>query len=146
MRCEECDEDFGTPQQLAGHRRSQKHINTIMQLSDADGVRRISTAFKNRIASYAIQAAEGCDIPAFLKDCEGRFLRLVGAHQHSTQKINIELFGHYTKPEDDESDLKSFNTRFVEVIPSDDLMEVYSRLCNVVKTKSEEFQVSFSKF
>ena len=149
IRCNVCDEDFTTTPSYVGHLRTQRHLQNMGEPLE-NGVVKIKSAFKTRIASYRIPSPQDqTDIPSFLESCEEKFIWLVDESRRSRQsvKINIEMFGLYVKPGDDvQPELKSFNTRFQIGTPTTDLSELYQRLCSTVKTKSEEFQVSTSIF
>lgn len=150
-RCDICKLVFNSTLKYNGHLRSQSHKRNVnIELVD-EGVEKIIHAFKNRLASYRVQSKEDItDVEAFMVSVKSKILKLIEAViiHHTSIKFNVELFGYYHKPyssPDEEPSLKSFNTKFSVVNQGSNLGVIYTSLMEIIRKKSEEFQVGTLK-
>ena len=62
-------------------------------------------------------------------------------NEHTCLKFNIELYENYDIPtHEDKQDMKSFNTKMVEICFDANLKEILENLFNIIKVKMEEFE------
>lgn len=77
------------------------------------GIQIIRSAFKERVITYRISTEENIvNVKKYFKQLESKILRVFD-HQlrkHICIKVNMELFGYYYNPTNDNYDVKSFNT------------------------------------
>ncbi|KAJ8929999.1 hypothetical protein NQ314_017254 [Rhamnusium bicolor] len=157
VNCTKCDVliPYG---KMAAHQRTVTHKQNCDTIVLGDNIELIQTAFKNRIATYRIKHEDVTDlnstsVESFFQSIKEKVLLLIESvlkEQKSCIKIYFELFGWYmisTKEEEEGKDevrqeIKSFNSEYQTVSISTDLEELYTNFCDILKTKSEEFQVS----
>ncbi|KAJ8940075.1 hypothetical protein NQ314_010909 [Rhamnusium bicolor] len=129
VNCTKCDVliPYG---KMAAHQRTVTHKQNCDTIVLGDNIELIQTAFKNRIATYRIKHEDVTDLNSALVESF------------------FSLFGWYiisTKQEEEGKDevrqeIKSFNSEYQTVSISTDLEELYTNFCDILKTKSEEFQ------
>lgn len=152
--CKECDLSISR-ERMAAHCRSVDHREKCATTQISEGVELMRTAFKNRIASYRVRHGDVSDLSSasiehFFLAIKEKVLRLIRSiiNEHKSIKVYFELFGWYvipTKEEEDgdiRQDIKSFNSEYTVVTISTDLDELYTKFCDILKKKSEEFEVS----
>lgn len=151
--CETCNLEIAT-EKFSSHQRSLSHKqNSCVEIEP--GVYLINSAFKRNIVTYRIKYDSQndstiTDVSLFFSKIKDRVIKLIamGLRENSL-KINFELFACYvvsTKEDDEEAciknEVKSFNSKYEIVTTSTSLEEIYSHFYDVLKTKSEEFEVS----
>ncbi|KAK9727509.1 hypothetical protein QE152_g19144 [Popillia japonica] len=144
-----CSLSFINQRQYKNHLRSQTHAANTAQIFE-QGVYKMQTSFKNRIASYRIVDSGTTDISTFLESIKTKVCKLIynSILQLKSLKVQFELFAFYAKFKNDEEhiELKSFNTKYVVVGESTILEDIFDKLADIIKTKSDEFQEKDSGF
>lgn len=152
--CETCNLQIVT-EKFSSHQRSLSHKQKSC-VEIEPGVYLINSAFKRNIVTYRIKydgqndSTIITDVSLFFSNIKDRVINLIAMGlQENPLKINFELFACYvvsTKEDDEESciknEVKSFNSKYEIVTTSTNLDEIYPHFYNVLKTKSEEFEVS----
>lgn len=140
--CNVCQENVLT-HKYVGHLRSLQHKSKCINPLNEDVIK-IKSCFSNRMASYRIMNKGNIDLMQFLTETGGRILNLFALHELPL-KYNIELFCKYIKMDVSIEiiDIKSFNTKFITFMEGDEFNVKYNNLCEIIKSKSEEFQVCF---
>lgn len=157
--CMDCD--ICVPQEkMSAHLRSAAHREKAITKKIDDGIEMVQTAFKNRIATYRIKHEDAADlsstsIESFFLQIKEKTLRLIQTilDEHISLKIYFELFGWYIIPtkegeegNDIRQEIKSFNSEYKIVTISTDLEELYTYFCDILKKKSEDFEVRLFLF
>ncbi|KAJ8938716.1 hypothetical protein NQ314_011365 [Rhamnusium bicolor] len=138
---------------MAAHQRTVTHKQNCDTIVLGDNIELIQTAFKNRIKHEDVTNLNSASVESFFQSIKEKVLLLIESvlkEQKSCIKIYFELFGWYiisTKKEEEGKDevrqeIKSFNSEYQTVSISTDLEQLYTNFCDILKTKSEEFQVS----
>uniref|UniRef100_V5G9B5 C2H2-type domain-containing protein n=1 Tax=Anoplophora glabripennis TaxID=217634 RepID=V5G9B5_ANOGL len=151
--CETCNLEIAR-EKFASHERSLFHKQNSCVEIEPD-IYLINSAFKRNIATYRIKCESQndstiTDISLFFSKIKDKIIKLIATALRGTSlKINFELFACYvlsTKENDEEAsiknEVKSFNSKYEIVTTSTNLNDIYSHFYNVLKTKSEEFEVS----
>lgn len=101
----------------------------------------LSQAFKNRIASYRLEA-DGIDVVEFLQSATPKVVRLIEScmDKHGSLKINLELFGLYTLPSKDNTQIKSFNTSNSVVTIATNFEDIYKQMYDEILRKMDQFE------
>lgn len=138
--CPVCSEKL-PKSKLGGHMRSSNHKKVIS--SSGEGIEKLQSAFKNRIASYRFSAKKHyTEIPQFFEDVRRKVFSVLEEYiqKFFCLKINVELFGQYVIEEKQLSDMKSFNTNNRIITHSTDLMNVYNDFEQEILEKALTFQ------
>ena len=128
---------------MAAHQRTIKHkSNSCIPLSP--GIELVSSAFKNRIATYRISSdSEHIDYTEFFAEIKTNVIEVIGGvvRARGAVKVNMAVLGRYLLPTQDGvySD-KTFNTCNEIVTAASDLEEVYRSFVEAMKVQSTEFQ------
>lgn len=140
--CEPCGEHVPR-QQYVGHQRSAQHRNSVPVIQQQDGVAVIESAFKSRIISYRLTTtAVHLSVFDFMSDIKQHFYDVLTSQltQHTSVKVNVELFGLFALESKGVEEIKSFNTKN-EVFTSGTLFnDYYEGLCETLHRKLSEFQ------
>lgn len=101
----------------------------------------LSQAFKNRIASYRIDA-DGIDPAEFLQRTTPKIIHLIEStiDKHGSLKMNLELFGLYTLPSKDNRQIKSFITPNSIITITSDFESIYKHMCAEILDKMKQFE------
>lgn len=151
--CDFCNIDVPS-NNLISHSRTKRHKLLCGQNLDSDyAVYVVDTAFQSRIITYRFNGVKGRlqqDPKGYLLKVKGRVKNLLSVELqiHKQIKVNLQLFCYYVKFVDDEvlRDLKSFNTKNVNIILFDDgggsfnFESFYLNMISSLTTKCEEFQ------
>ncbi|KAJ8913054.1 hypothetical protein NQ315_006555 [Exocentrus adspersus] len=131
---------------LAAHRRTLQH-RTNACVDVGPGVQLTDNAFRGRIASYRISSDNHhTNFAEFFESIRQRFLNLMMEvlRNHTTVKINMELFGRYIiqkgESQDSVMDVKSFNTTNKIINSSMDLNDVLNMFIDMLTNQTTEFQ------
>lgn len=145
-----CNQLFSTVSNLNKHKHDRcrgvicrKRITRDIESSPEDGVVKLRSAFKNRIASYRFSSKKNhIDPSEFLIEVKQKVLNLISEYiqNHHSLKVNMELFGLYVIPEKDMRDIKSFNTENQIINISKNLSQVFDDFKDVMLSKASEFQ------
>ncbi|KAJ8917969.1 hypothetical protein NQ315_002664 [Exocentrus adspersus] len=131
---------------LAAHRRTLQHrTNACVDL--APGVQLTESAFMGRIVSYRISSDNHhTDFMEFFESIRERFVNLMMEvlHNHTTVKVNMELFGRYIiqkgESQDGVIDVKSFNTANKIINSSVNVDETLNIFMDILINQASEFQ------
>ena len=126
----------------SSHLRTNKHKNKATYKSLQDGVEIINSAFNKRIVTYKI-SPKGfvLQFKIFFQEVLTRLL-LVWEEEvlkHVCVKTNIEVFGYYYNPSNDQYDVKSFNTPFKIICSSSNFKEIAEEMFQIIDTKADAF-------
>ncbi|CAG9771404.1 unnamed protein product [Ceutorhynchus assimilis] len=127
---------------MAAHQRTAQHRNNSC-IPLCDGVERVDSAFRNRIATYRISSdTDHIDFTVFFNEIIVKVLNVLeqALGLHGAIKVNMVVAGLYYHPTQDVHSEKSFNTSNKIIAVGSDLNEVYQSFVEVMKTKSTEFQ------
>ncbi|KAL0879764.1 hypothetical protein ABMA27_003476 [Loxostege sticticalis] len=117
----------------------------INRAENSDGVVKISSAFRGRIASYRILANAGNEstLPEiFLNSIRSKLLVLIekSLEQYISLKINLQYFGNFILLKNDTQDIKSFATKNMIIHRNFDYDPVFDSVVRTLCKKVEEFQ------
>lgn len=154
--CTSCDVSVKS-KSFSAHLRSTVHKNNNVVIK-GDGVEKISSAFRSRIASYRISQAgsdSGADLGAakgsgsnacppniYLRSLRSRVRELIEARigSFNSVKVNFELFAEFSLPKNDEREIKSFATPNILIHKHYDFDDIYKSAVNLIVAKIDEFQ------
>lgn len=152
IKCRECQVDVNK-KNMSAHLKTLFHKKHC-SVSIGPNVKLINSAFNKNICTYRISSAEELmtNVSEFMAQIKPDVLNLIKKktnEQENGMKINFELFASYllaTKQNEDGNDIqnetKSFNSKYRIVTVSSDLEDMYLEFSEILKVKSEEFQVS----
>ncbi|CAH0406333.1 unnamed protein product [Chilo suppressalis] len=130
---------------FSAHLKSNLHKNnSAIDLSD--GIEKICSAFRNRIASYRLSNSDAeTGAPAdFLRGMRARVLQLLQARQLTLNsiKVNFELFAEFYLRSNgtDKCEIKSFATENIVVHKNFDFNDFFSQVVAIISSKIDEFQ------
>ncbi|XP_030762881.1 uncharacterized protein LOC115887564 [Sitophilus oryzae] len=138
--CSECKEHI-LQNLWVGHLRSNSHKNNCKTLEEK-GIQVIKSAFKERIISYRLSTEENIlNVKNYFKILEQKILRVFDNQlkKHTCIKVNIELFGYYYNPSNDNHDVKSFNTPFKVICNSSATKDLVEEFLTIIDNKADEF-------
>ncbi|XP_030757471.1 uncharacterized protein LOC115883280 [Sitophilus oryzae] len=138
--CSECKEHI-LQNLWVGHLRSNSHKNNCKTLEEK-GIQVIKSAFKERIISYRLSTEENIlNVKNYFKILEQKILRVFDNQlkKHTCIKVNIELFGYYYNPSNDNHDVKSFNTPFKVICNSSATKDLVEDFLTIIENKADEF-------
>lgn len=127
-----------------GHLRSNAHKNNC-SLPLQDGVSKITSAFRNRIASYKIIALDKSVhyLPeVFLNHISSKVHHLiqVSLKVHVSIKINFELYCQFLMFKNDRQEIKSFATKNETIHQNYNFTELFSKVVSNIKKKIDQFE------
>lgn len=139
---------------FSAHLRSNIHKNNS-SIEISDGIEKISSAFRSRIASYRVRAPATADSgddtndvslcpPAeFLSQVRSRVHNLLAARQatYSSIKVNFEFFAEFKLPKTSTSEIKSFAFGQNVVLHHNyDFNDLFSKIVSSIVTSIDEFE------
>ncbi|CAG9773663.1 unnamed protein product [Ceutorhynchus assimilis] len=139
--CAACNLSIPSNLMMAHQRTTQHRNNSCIPL--CDGVQRVDSAFRSRIATYRISSdTEHIDFTVFFNDVMLKVLNVLEQMLgfHGALKVNMVVIGQYYHPTQDVNTEKSFNTCNKIVAVGSDLNELYQSFVEAMKTQSTEFQ------
>lgn len=132
--CQDCNINVHN---YAAHKKTNIHKSNNLIKTQFDNVRIIACAFKNKIVSYKINPLSFTITPEiFLTEASDTCL--------VSLKVNFELFVSYVLPKNGEIILKSFNTIYVIILQSTDILSIYRAFTEKILNKCSEFELSKS--
>lgn len=141
-RCEECNLNIPRAQ-LMGHLNSRQHKNNCLMEHD-DIIKKISSAFKSRIATYRILNGNEANLilKIFLDEMKEKIIKLIRqeVEKFGSIKFNMEIFGEYILPAKESISIKSFNTRNRVVHHGENLNELLEDFRGKLEQKMSIFQ------
>lgn len=132
---------------LSSHKKTSTHKSNCLLTTEFDNVQLIANAFKSRIVSYRMNAQSSYVTPElFISEISLTVCNLIKKllNKHTSLKINLELFVNYILPKNYQTSLKSFNTKYIAVFQSSDILKLFQELTNILITKCSEFELSES--
>ena len=149
IKCEDCKIEVNK-RHLNAHLKTLFHKKHCI-VSLKSNIELIKTAFNKNILTYRIKSNEGSALHVndFMHTIKPDIIDTIKKElfqRRNSLKVNFELFASYMLPatqsqENDKSEIKSFNSRYNLVTMSTDIEELYSKFLDILKRKSEEFQV-----
>lgn len=151
--CSVCDVSIKS-KAFSAHLKSNLHKNNA-SVNESDGIIKVSSAFRSRIASYRVLCGDGCASdsvagadqrahpPAeFLLGLRRRVRALISARMqaHTSLKVNFELFGEFGLPKDDTVSMKSFATENITLHQSYDFNDMFSKVIETICHKIGSFE------
>lgn len=136
LYCKECDEAISSH----SHSLSYKHKNKCCKDLESN-IQIIKTAFKNRLLSYRLSTnLHPTSVGLYMEELKSKIIDLIrkSLSTHSYMKLNMELYGLYILLE--KKEIKSFNSRFILILPSTDLEKLFTEFRQVLVAKASEFQ------
>lgn len=127
---------------FTGHLRSLAHKQKVCEPWEVEGVMLLNQAFKNRLASYRIEA-DGTDVSNYLQCVvRSKVIHLLESalDKHGSVKTNLELFGLYTLPSKDIFQTKSFITKNYYFLLTTEFEDTYEQMCGEIIAKAGEFE------
>lgn len=129
-------------QNFYAHQRTDSHKSKSCLQSDIEGVLKVHSTFKNRIASYRIPATDHLiDYEEFLSSVKCKVQQVLQRHLHNFKavKVNMEVFGLYYLASSDEYSVKSFNSRDEILTLATNIDTLYDHFQDALVTKAKEF-------
>ena len=146
--CFQCERKFAVTSWV-NHIKTREHIEKASKTSSISNIRKISSVFNDRVASYVCDniSENRLDIDEMFLNNKTAILNLMRERftAHGPLKVCIDHYGEYTNFKDDSVftyEIKRFNTKFCELLNIDDetLEDLYSEFESKIKTKMDEFQ------
>lgn len=140
--CETCKVEVPA-RGFTGHLRSLQHKEKVCEPWEVPGVMLLSQAFKNRIASYRIEGCGGgVDVREFHEKAEPKVIHLLesATDKFSNVKVNMELFGLYTLPSKNVTEVKSFLTKNSVVTIATNFTDCYRDMFAELHKKMQDFE------
>lgn len=140
--CQLCNEYV---KNYTSHKKSNIHKSNSLLRTEFPNVYIIACAFKNRIVSYKIRSQNVNNISPelFLNEISLTCCKLVNESLkvYKSLKLNFELYVSYILPKNNESSLKSFNTKYEVVFQNSDLLSIYNACVLKMINKCSEFEL-----
>lgn len=136
---------------FSAHLRSNVHKNNS-SIEISDGIEKISSAFRNRIASYRVRPLTSDSDSAELSTCPpAEYLRRLRSRVHDllvarlatyqSIKINFEFFAEFILPKNNIIEIKSFVFSQNVVLHNNyDFKGMFSKIIQYIVTQIDEFQ------
>lgn len=152
IHCSVCDKSIES-KIFMGHLRSIAHKNNCA-ISIDNGIEKISSAFKRRIASYRIYAHGDTDNRTYESNLVATspddYLRSVGSRlkvlldaaiaNYTNIKANFELFIKFILPKNDTMEIKSFATENISLHQNYYFTDLLDSVIQNISKKVDEFQ------
>lgn len=126
-----------------GHLRSTNHKNKNIS-HFCEGVEKIHSAFRSRIASYRIVDSNenNCSLELFLNNIQDKIKMLIdmSLQDHISIKVNFEYYALFLMVKNDSQEMKSFCTKNFTLHQNYDSVLLMSKLKSMFLKKNEEFQ------
>jgi hypothetical protein len=127
-----------------GHLRSNVHKKNCSEEYMKD-VYKVSSAFRSRIVTYKIVANNDTDnlLPEeFLKEASNKVLHLINdaIRNHTSVKVNFELYGLFYLCKNDAQEIKMFSTKNITIHTHFDFENIYTAVIEDLMRKIESFQ------
>lgn len=152
--CSICD--LSVPSKsFSAHLKRLVHKNNSI-ISESEGVEKVSSAFRSRIASYRVlcgedagpsdsaKAEEQRALPPadFLMRLRKRVRALISARiqVHTSIKVNFELFSEFLLLKNDSLSTKSFATENIIFHPDYNYEAIFSQIVESIKNKIDKFE------
>lgn len=150
LRCKDCQIDI-KKKNMSAHLKTLFHKKRCIVRIGAN-VDLVKSAFNKNIATFRIKSGETyIHVHEFMLKVKPDVINLIKqemSKQENALKVNFELFISYmlsSKQNEEENDIKnetkSFNSKYRICTLSTDLDEMCSDFTDILKRKSEEFQV-----
>lgn len=128
-----------------GHLRSNSHKKNNIVIAVEDGVQKILSAFRDRIATYRIVVPEGKELYStslFFINIRNKIKSLLdqSLQKHTSIKVNFELFSTFLMMSNDNQEIKSFSTKNISLHFNYDFNKIFSEIESELMKKMEEFQ------
>lgn len=150
--CSVCDVSVKS-RAFSAHLKSILHKNNT-SVSECEGIEKISSAFRSRIASYRVKSeadacgsdgsvtAEALPPAKFIMCLRQRVRALLSARMqaYNSIKVNFELFSEFYLPKNDSLSMKSFATKNIVLHQSYNFEDVFSEVVLTINKKVEEFE------
>lgn len=144
IKCEKCQIEI-LLNQYKYHIRTNLHKSNCLLRTEFQNINIIATAFKNRIVTYRLNPSEDhicLTSEDFFNENQKDLTQLIMKciNKHNCIKINFELFAYFLLPKTNETQLKSFVTKYQIINHSTDFNELFLNLSHIFKTKLAEFE------
>lgn len=135
---------------LSAHSRTNIHKSNRLLCSEFENIQIIATAFKNRIISYKVNPLKSSEVTIipeiFLNQISKSVCDIINLmiQKHKAIKVNFELFVSYILPKNNESSMKSFNTKYMVAVPNTNIYNLYFKCSEKLISKCLEFELAES--
>lgn len=132
---------------FSAHLKSILHKNNSAVV-ESDGIEKVYSAFRSRIASYRVRCDDGRDgesvyPPAeFLSRLRTRVRLLLSARMlaYSSIKVNFELYAEFFQHKNDSVSIKSFATENINLHQNYNFEETFLNIIHLICKKIENFE------
>lgn len=139
--CNICNVDIPA-NTFTAHLNSIAHKNRALTQASIPDCELIESGFRRRLTSYRVTNTDSLSYELFQKKIKPQLIQLIQIEmqKHGSIRANFELFGMYMQQVQEISEIKSFNSKFVNILMGSDLSEIVDNLFDVIMRKSSEFQ------